>query len=86
MIRPLFNRVIVKPVENESQGASPFLHIPDNAKEKPQEGEVVAVGKEATKEIRIKDRVLFGKYSGTDVKIGDEDLLILRDEEILAVL
>ena len=91
--RPLHDRVVVKRVEAESKTASGII-IPDNAKEKPSEGEVVAVGPggrdEAGKlvpiEVSAGDRVLFGKWSGTEVKIDGEDLLIMKESDIMGVL
>ena len=91
--RPLHDRVIIKRVEAESKTASGII-IPDNAKEKPSEGEVVAVGPggrdEAGKLIPIDvtagDRVLFGKWSGTEVKLDGEDLLIMKESDIMGVL
>ena len=92
-LRPLQDRVVVKRVV-EGEQVSGGIIIPDTAKEKPQQGEVVAVGpgkslkdgKYAPLDVKEGDRVLFGKYSGNEVKIDDEELLILREEEILAVL
>jgi len=93
MFKPLRDRVVVKVVEVEEKTQS-GLYIPDVAKEKPLEGEVLAIGKGVWRsdgklwpvDVSVKDRVLFGKYSGTEVKIDGEDLLILREEEILGVL
>ena len=91
--RPLHDRVVVKRVDAESKTASGII-IPDNAREKPSEGEVVAVGPggrdEAGKLIPIDvtagDRVLFGKWSGTEVKIDGEDLLIMKETDIMGVI
>lgn len=91
-IRPLHDRVLVKRVEEEVRRGG--IIIPDTAKEKPQEGKVVAVGdgrvlengKRVPLDVKAGDRVLFGKYSGSEVKIEDEDYLILKEEEILGVL
>ena len=91
--RPLRDRVLLKRVEVEERTPAGII-IPDTAKEKPVEGEVLAVGPGAPDEsgkvrpleVKAGDRVLFGKYSGTEIKIDDEDLLILREEEILAKL
>jgi len=93
-IRPLHDRVLVKRLENEEKTSPGGIIIPDTAKEKPQEGEVVAVGPGKTTSdgtvqpmnVKAGDRVLFGKYSGTDVKIDDEDYLIMREDDILGVL
>ena len=91
-VKPLQDRVLVKRVEEETKTASGII-IPDNNKEKPSEGEIVAVGSGyrlqdgSTKELEVKvgDKVLFGKYSGTDVKVGAQDLLIMKEDEILGV-
>jgi len=91
--RPLHDRVVVRRVEAEEKTSGGII-IPDTAKEKPQEGEVLAVGngkllENGTKvplDVRVGDRILFGKYTGTDIKIEGEDVLILREEEVLAVL
>ena len=91
--RPLHDRVAVKRIEAESKTASGII-IPDTAKEKPSEGEVVAVGPggrdEAGKlipiDVRAGDRVLFGKWSGTEVKIDGQDLLIMKESDILGVV
>ena len=93
-IRPLSDRVLVKRLENEDKTSPGGIIIPDTAKEKPQEGEVVAVGpgkalddgKIQPMNVKTGDRVLFGKYSGTDVKIDGEDYLIMREDDILGVL
>jgi chaperonin GroES len=91
-LTPLHDRVIVKRIE-EKESVRGGIIIPDSAKEKPQEGEVIAVGagkrekgERVPLDVKPGDRVLFGKYSGTEIKIEDEDLLILREEEILAKL
>ena len=92
-VRPLGDRVIVRRIEEEEKTKGGLI-IPDTAKEKPMEGEVVAVGKgrmlENGKvqpmEVKKKDRVLFGKYAGSEIKIGGEDRLILREDEILCVI
>ncbi len=91
--RPLYDRVLVKRIEAEARSAG-GLYIPDNAKEKPQQAEVIAVGhgrrlKDGSiRELTVKagDRVLFGKYSGDEVKIDGETLLILREDDLLAIL
>lgn len=92
-IRPLHDRALVKRVE-EGEVRRGGIIIPDTAKEKPQEGKVVAVGdgkmlengKRVPLDVKVGDRVLFGKYSGSEVKIEDEDYLILKEEDILGVL
>src|SRR6266705_3527737 len=92
-IRPLYDRVVVKRVEDKEvmQGG---LYIPDTAKEKPQEGEVVAVGKGKRLEdgklipldVQVGNRILFGKYSGSDIKLDGEEYLIMREDEVLGIL
>jgi chaperonin GroES len=89
---PLHDRVIVKRIE-EKETLKGGIIIPDSAKEKPQEGEVIAVGSGKREkgeviplDVKPGDRVLFGKYGGTEIKIEDEELLILREDEILAKL
>ena len=92
-IRPLYDRIVVKRIESTEtmQGG---LYIPDSAKEKPQEGEVVAVGKGKRLEdgkvialdVKAGDRILFGKYSGSDIKIDGEEYMIMRENEVLGVL
>jgi chaperonin GroES len=92
-IRPLHDRVVVKRVESEEQVRGGII-IPDTAKEKPQEAEVVAVGPGKLQEdgnrqpmdVQSGDRVLIGKYSGSEIKIGEDELVIVREDEILAVL
>ena len=91
-LTPLHDRVVVKRIE-EKESIKGGIIIPDSAKEKQQEGEVIAVGTGKREkgelvplDVKVGDRVLFGKYSGTEIKIDDEDLLILREEEILAKL
>ena len=91
--RPLGDRVLVKRVEEESKTKGGII-IPDTAKEKPQEGEVVAVGpgvrdedgKHVALELKAGDRILFGKWSGTEVKIDGEDLLIMKESDIMGVV
>ncbi|MDQ6677006.1 MAG: co-chaperone GroES [Acidobacteriota bacterium] len=92
-IRPLYDRVVVKRVEDKEtmQGG---LYIPDSAKEKPQEGEVAAIGKGKRLEdgklvpldVQVGDRILFGKYSGSDIKIDGQEYMIMREDEILGIL
>lgn len=92
-IRPLRDRVIVRRVEEEEQMRG-GLYIPDTAKEKPQEGEVIAVGngkvlENGTKielDVKVGDRVLFGKYAGTEVKLDGDEYLILREDDILGII
>src|ERR1700757_5195759 len=90
---PLHDRVVVRRIE-EGETVRGGIIIPDSAKEKPQEGEVLSVGKGKSNDegkvfpldVKVGDRVLFGKYSGTEIKIGGEDFLIMREEEILGIL
>jgi chaperonin GroES len=91
--RPLGDRVLVKRVEEEEKTKGGII-IPDTAKEKPQEGEVIAVGPGNRDEdgdyialdVKVGDRILFGKWSGTEVKLNGEDLLIMKESDILGVL
>jgi chaperonin GroES len=91
--RPLHDRVLIERVE-EKESVKGGIVIPDTAKEKPQEGQVVAVGsgkkekdgKVIPLDVKVDDRILFGKYSGTEIKIDNEDYLILREEEVLGVI
>ncbi|RIJ28339.1 co-chaperone GroES [Henriciella mobilis] len=91
--RPLHDRVLVKRVEEEAKTAGGII-IPDTAKEKPQEGEVIAVGKGAVGddneviplEVKAGDRILFGKWSGTEVKVDGQDLLIMKESDILGIV
>jgi chaperonin GroES len=92
-IRPLHDRVVVKRIEVQEQIRGGII-IPDTAKEKPQEAEVIAVGpgkvnddgKRSPMEVKAGDRILIGKYSGSEIKLGDDDLVILREDEILGIL
>ncbi len=92
-VRPLHDRVLVKRIE-EKDVVKGGIIIPDTAKEKPMEGEVVAVGpgkiqddgKRSAMDVQPGDRILFGKYAGTEIKIDDQDYVIMREEEILAVM
>jgi chaperonin GroES len=92
-IRPLHDRVLVKRMEQQEQVRGGII-IPDTAKEKPQEAEVIAVGpgkltddgKRAAMDVQAGDRVLMGKYSGSEIKLEDNDYVILREDEILAVI
>ena len=92
-LRPLHDRVIVKRLENETKTAS-GIYIPDNAAEKPDQGEVLAVGpgkrndkgEQIALNVKVGDRVLFGKYSGQTVKVNGDELLVMREEDIMAVV
>ncbi len=92
-VRPLHDRLLVRRIE-EKETAKGGIIIPDTAKEKPQEGKVLAVGngkilENGTKvalDVKVGDKILFGKYSGTEIKLEGEDVLILREDEVLAVL
>jgi len=92
-IRPLQDRVIVRRLEEEEKTKGGII-IPDTAKEKPQEGKIVAVGKGKTTEegklipldVKVGDRILFGKYGGTEIKVEGEELLIMREEDILGII
>ena len=91
--RPLHDRVVVRRIEGEDKTKGGII-IPDTAKEKPQEGEVIAVGpgardesgKLVTLDVQAGDRVLFGKWSGTEVKIDGEDLLIMKESDVMGVI
>ena len=91
--RPLHDRVVVKRIEQEEKTRGGII-IPDTAKEKPQEGEVIAVGPGGRNEkgeivpldVKAGDRVLFGKWSGTEVKLNGEDLLIMKESDILGII
>ncbi|HEY7974226.1 MAG TPA: co-chaperone GroES [Ktedonobacterales bacterium] len=92
-LQPIADRVVVKPLQKEEMTKSGLI-IPDTAKEKPQEGEVIAVGvgklldsgKRAEMEVKVGDRVLFAKYGGTEFKLDGDELLVLRESDILAVI
>ncbi len=92
-IRPLYDRILVKRVE-EKETVMGGIIIPDTAKEKPQEGEVVAVGqgkrledgKIVPLDVKVGDRILFGKYSGSEIKLDGEEYMIMREDEVLGVL
>jgi chaperonin GroES len=92
-VKPLNDRVVVKPLEDAEQMRG-GLYIPDTAKEKPQQGEIVAVGggkvaddgKRIEMEVKVGDRVLYGKYSGTEVTLDNEQYLILREADVLAII
>jgi chaperonin GroES len=92
-IRPLHDRILVKRIE-EGEVRKGGIIIPDTAKEKPQEGKVIAVGngkvgddgKKIPLDVKANDKILFGKYSGSEVKLDDEEYLILREEDVLAII
>jgi len=92
-IRPLHDRILVERLEEQEVKKGGII-IPDTAKEKPQEGKVIAVGagkvtdegKRLTLDVKVGDKILFGKYSGSEVKVDDKEYLIMREEDILAVL
>ena len=92
-VRPLHDRILVKRLE-EKEIKKGGIIIPDSAKEKPQEGEVIAVGpgkvgddgKRQPMDVKAGDKILFGKYSGSEVKIDDKELLIMREEDVLCIL
>ena len=92
-VRPLHDRILIKRIE-EKETVKGGIIIPDTAKEKPQEGEVIAVGngkrgedgKVVPLDVKAGDRILFGKYSGTEIKIEENEYLILREEEVLGVI
>ena len=91
-IKPLADRVLVKPVQKEEKTKG-GVYLPDTAKEKPQEGEVIAVGpgkvndewKTIPLEVKVGDRVIYAKYGGTEIKIDDVEMIILRESDILAI-
>ena len=90
-IKPLGDRIVVKPLEQEEENVGGII-IPDTAKEKPQEGEIIAVGpgrildsgERQAPSVAVGDKVLYGKYAGTEIKYGGEDYLIVREDDILA--
>ena len=92
-IRPLQDRIIVKRIDSDEKTSS-GLYIPDTAKEKPSRGKVIACGKGKVREdgtiqpldLKVGDPILFGKYSGTDIKVDGEELLIMREDDVLAVV
>jgi chaperonin GroES len=93
-IRPLYDRILVKRIESDAEKTAGGLFIPDSAKEKPQEGEVVAAGKGkrlddgkiVPLDVKPGDRILFGKYSGSEVKIDGTEYIIMREDEVLGIL
>lgn len=92
-VRPLADRVLVKPLDNESTSPGGII-LPDTAKEKPMRGRIVAAGngkideqgKRQAMEVKVEDVVLYGKYSGTEIKVDGEDYLIMRESDILAII
>jgi chaperonin GroES len=93
-VRPLQDRVLIKRLEDETEKTKGGLYIPDSAKEKPQQGKVMAVGKGRVSDegkvipldVKAGDKILFGKYSGSEIKVDGEELLIMREEDILGVV
>jgi chaperonin GroES len=93
-IRPLQDRVIVKRIEEEAEKTKGGIIIPDTAKEKPQQGKIIAAGKGKVNDdgkltpldVKVGDRILFGKYSGSEIKLDGEEHLIMREEDILGVI
>ena len=93
-IRPLQDRVIVKRIEEEAEKTKGGINIPDTAKEKPQQGKIIAAGKGKVNDdgkltpldVKVGDRILFGKYSGSEIKLDGEEHLIMREEDILGVI
>ena len=91
-VKPLHDRILVKRVEQKEQRSGDII-IPDSAKEKPMEGKVIAVGagkvekgKRTPLDVKVGDRILFGKYSGTEIKLEDKEHVILREDEILGII
>jgi chaperonin GroES len=91
-IKPLGDRIVLEAIEKEEKTASGIV-LPDTAKEKPQEGRVIAVGsgrwengQKIELEVKVGDRVIFSKYAGTEVKVGDKEYLILRESDVLAIV
>ena len=92
-IRPLYDRLVVKRIEEKEQVQGGII-IPDTAKEKPQEGEVIAVGsgkrlengKVVPLDVKVGDRILFGKYSGSEIKLDGEEFVMMREDEVLGIL
>lgn len=87
-IKPLADRVLIEPVEAETKTASGII-IPDNAKEKPQQGKVMAIGngtKDNPMTVKVGDKVLYGKYAGTELKLEGKNYLIMRESDILAIV
>jgi chaperonin GroES len=92
-VKPLYDRILVKRIEEKEQKRGNII-IPDTAKEKPMEGKVIAVGagkvddkgKKVPLEVKVGDRVLFGKYAGTEIKIDDDEHVIVREDEVLGII
>src|SRR5216684_3898625 len=92
-IRPLYDRIVVKRIE-EQETTRRGIIIPDSAQEKPQEGEVIAIGhgkrledgKLVALDVKVGDRILFGKYSGSEIRVDNQDYLIMREEDVLCIL
>ncbi len=91
-VQPLGDRVLLQPLEAEEKTKGGII-VPDSAKEKPQEGKIIAVGKGKVEdgktialEVKVGDKVLYGKYSGTEIKVNDEEMLIVKEEDILAII
>ncbi len=92
MLKPLGDRVVVRPLDREEKTASGIV-LPDTAKEKPQEGEIIAAGpgrfedgQRVALDVKVGDKVIYSKYAGTEVKVDNEDLLVLRESDILAII
>lgn len=92
MLKPLADRLVVRPLEREEKTVSGIV-LPDSAKEKPQEGEIIAAGpgryedgKRVALDVKVGDKVIYSKYAGTEVKVDNEELLILRESDILAII
>lgn len=92
-IRPLHDRILIKRIETQEDKKGAII-IPDTAKEKPQEGEIMAVGsgkvledgKKQPLEVKVGDKVLFSKYAGTEVKVDDQEMLMMREDDVLAII
>ena len=84
-VKPLGDRVVIEPIEQQEMTASGIV-LPDTAKEKPQQGLVLAVGPDVEGEIKVDNKVLYAKYAGTEIKIDAKDVLILREDDILALV
>lgn len=92
MLKPLADRVVVRPLQREEKTVSGIV-LPDTAKEKPQEGEIVSVGpgrfedgKRIEMDVKVGDKVIYSKYAGTEIKVDNEDVLVLRESDILAII
>ena len=92
--KPLGNRIVIEPLDTQEEKSAGGIYIPDTAKEKPQEGKVIAVGKGARGEdgkiqpldVKKGDRILFGKWSGTEVKVDSDELLIMKESDIMGII